>query len=311
MIKFLFYTSIYFIVNQVFIKKNFLLDKIDISEHKKKNHNKYKNPPYWRVYFYYYISSPKIRIIFQIFCILFFVILDDLSIKTLSIEIIDGILEQKIINVLLLLFCLLVLVNGFNFLDGVNTLVIGSFIICLLSIHYLSSKNGLILNFAIIENLLIVFFVIYLFNFFGKSFLGDSGTYAISFIVGVIFINFAYDNYLVISPYFVACIFWYPAFENLFSIIRRVSSKNKPSKADNNHLHHYLYSFIKNKILLKSNLFVNTLTGVVINIYLTISAFFTILYFNHTKTLLLIIFVNSLVYLLLYFLLNKKNYNNV
>ena len=59
------------------------------------------------------------------------------------------------------------------------------------------------------------------FNFFGKSFLGDSGTYSIGFLIAIISIKFAYENYSLISPYFVASILWYPAIENLFSILRR------------------------------------------------------------------------------------------
>ena len=219
----------------------------------------------------------------------------------------DNLLEFRIINIFFLFICLLVLVNGFNFLDGVNTLVIGNFIICLFSILYLSTKNGLILDFIIIENLLIIFSVIYLFNFFGKSFLGDSGTYAISFLVGVLFINFAYENYLTVSPYFVGSILWYPAIENLFSVLRRLSSRDKISNADNRHLHHFLYAFIKKNFLLKKSLFINTFTGVIINIYLIISALTSTIYFNQTKILLLIITINFIIYFVIYFLLLKKS----
>ena len=56
---------------------------------------------------------------------------NDLSIKTVSLEILDEILNYRLFNILFLLVCLLVLVNGFNFLDGINTLVITNFIICL------------------------------------------------------------------------------------------------------------------------------------------------------------------------------------
>jgi len=146
----------------------------------------------------------------------------------------------------------------------------------------------------------------YVFNFFGKSFLGDSGTYSISFLVGILSVNFAYDNYLQISPYFIACMLFYPAFENLFSIIRRLFSHNQLSKADTFHFHHLLYELIEKNLLKKSKLFINTLTGILINIYLVFSAFLATVYFNDTKFLLLIIFFNLNIYLVVYFILYKK-----
>ena len=340
MIKFLIYSLIHYLINVIFIKYNFLIDKLSISEHKKKISSNLVTPLSGGVIFilifpfidanqdylllfsiisFYilgimsdinYVSSPIVRIILQALCILFFLILDDLSIRSLSTEILDRLLDFKIINIFFLLICLLVLVNGFNFLDGVNTLVIGNFIICLLSVLYISTKNGLILDTIIVENLLIIFSVIYLFNFFGKSFLGDSGTYAISFLVGILFINFAYENYLSVSPYFVGSILWYPAIENLFSILRRLSSSDKISNADNSHLHHFLHECMKKKFVSKKNLFINTFTGVMINIYLIISAFISTIYFNHTKILLLIITINFIIYLFVYFQLKKNTLKN-
>ena len=50
-----------------------------------------------------------------------------------------------------------------------------------------------------------------------------------------------------ISPYFIANLLWYPAFENLFSIIRRILSSKKNYIADNHHLHQLLYSYLNKK----------------------------------------------------------------
>ena len=336
MIKLLLFAIFHFITNKIFIKKNFLLDNQNISHHKKKVISNLKTPlsggfifmilvifssqnlGYLLFFFILalyliglfsdtnFIPSPKIRILLQALCVLFFIIINDLSIITLSLEVLDKVLTFKIFNVIFLLACLLVLINGFNFLDGINTLVIGNFIICIFSIYYISKKNGLFLDFILIENLLTIFSIMYVFNFFGKSFLGDSGTYSISFLVGILSVNFAYDNYLLISPYFIACILCYPAFENLFSIIRRLFSHNQLSKADNFHLHHLLFELIEKSFLKKSKLFINTLTGILINVYLFFSAFLATVYFNDTKSLLLILFFNFNIYLVVYFALYKN-----
>tara|TARA_B100001123_G_C15287536_1_gene1016166 strand:- start:929 stop:1951 length:1023 start_codon:yes stop_codon:yes gene_type:complete len=330
MIKFVLFSLIHFVINNFFLKINFLIDKKKTSFHKKKVFTNIKTPLSGGIIFIIFfpfiqteqnfillftllalyvigflsdinfLTSPIKRIILQTSLILIFIIIYDLSIKTLSLEILDKILNIKTFNVFFLLICLLVLINGFNFLDGINTLVVGNFLICLISIYYISSKYQLSLDLNFIENILILLSVIFIFNFFGKSFLGDSGTYTIGFIIGIIFVNFAYENFFRMSPYFIACILWYPAIENLFSILRRIFFKKKISKADNNHLHHLIYLFNKKKKLTKSNLFLNTLTGIMINIYLFLSSLVATFYYDHTKTLLIIILFNILLYLGLY-----------
>ncbi len=337
MIKFLLFTIFHYVINKIFILNNFLLDQENTSPHKKKVLSSLKTPLsggfifivsiiflnlnlnnilLYSLFILYligvasdinYISSARIRLFLQTACILFCIILNDLSINNLSIELLNQLLDIKIFNIIFLTICLLVLINGFNFLDGINTLVVGNFIICMLSIYYISDSNKLILDFIIIKNLLIIFSVIYIFNFFGKSFLGDSGTYSMSFLIGILYVNFAYDNYLVISPYFIACLLWYPAIENLFTITRRLFLSKEISKPDNLHFHHLLFNIIKNNISSKNNLFINTVTGVFINIYIAIPALIGTFYFNHTRSLLIIIGINTLIYLTIYYILYKKN----
>ena len=346
MTKFLFFSLFHFIINKFFLKINFLIDKKETSKHKKKVVTGKRTPlacgfvfivflfiiPIEKnyvflisIFFLYLIglmsdlnllTSPIKRIVLQSCLILSFIIINDLSIKNLSLEILNELLAYKFFNIFFLLVCLLVLINGFNFLDGINILVISNFIIILFSIYFISNKSHLLLDFTTVKNLLIIFSVIFIFNFFGKSFLGDSGTYSISFVVGVICINFFYDNYLIVSPYFIACLLWYPAIENLFSILRRFFFKRKLSKADNNHLHHFLYLMFKKKKIIKNNLFLNTFTGMIISSYMLLSAFVATFYFAHTKTLLTIIMFNIFIYLSLYYYLHraldeKKNFKTV
>ena len=60
---------------------------------------------------------------------------------------------------------------------------------------------------------------------FNQFFLGDSGAYFLSFFIGFILIEI-YNANLKISPYFIILLLWYPCFENLFSIIRKLLRKN-------------------------------------------------------------------------------------
>ena len=302
MINSLIFLVIYFILNKICLKFNFLIDKKETSEHKKNTYRYkysfnrwtyiynifYLHLNLWKSYtlnIYYnpicvglmsdinFLSSPIKRILLQSLLIIMFVLNADLIIQTLSLDILDDFLKFKVVNILFILVCFLVLINGFNFLDGINTLVVFNFLICFLSLYHVSSEFNLSLDFDFIQKLIIILSIILVFNFFGKSFLGDSGTYAISFLIGFICINFAYENYLVVSPYFVACLLWYPAIENLFSIIRRFFSKKELSLADNNHLHHYLYLNIQRNKFFKKIYTLNSFTGLLINMYMIFSAF--------------------------------------
>ena len=53
--------------------------------------------------------------------------------------------------------------------------------------------------------------------------LGDTGAYILSFFVGFLIISCHKLN-PYISPYFFITIIWYPCYENLFSIIRKLKS---------------------------------------------------------------------------------------
>ena len=41
---------------------------------------------------------------------------------------------------------------------------------------------------------------------------------------------------------------WYPAYENLFSIIRKINNKNSAFNPDNHHLHHLILIHLKKEI---------------------------------------------------------------
>ena len=111
-------------------------------------------------------------------------------------------MEIKYISIIFTFFCFLILINGTNFLDGLNTLVAGYYILVLSFLILVSKHNNLLLDHNVYL-LLIFLFVIYIFNFFGKIYLGDSGAYLISFFVGFFVIDFVTKNNFV-SPYFIA-----------------------------------------------------------------------------------------------------------
>jgi UDP-N-acetylmuramyl pentapeptide phosphotransferase/UDP-N-acetylglucosamine-1-phosphate transferase len=70
----------------------------------------------------------------------------------------------------------------------------------------------------------------------------------LSFFIGFYLIKIYNLNFENITPYFIILLLWYPCFENLFSILRKVYYKKSPLIPDNNHLHHYLFFMINSKV---------------------------------------------------------------
>jgi UDP-N-acetylmuramyl pentapeptide phosphotransferase/UDP-N-acetylglucosamine-1-phosphate transferase len=109
-----------------------------------------------------------------------------------------------------------------------------------------------------------------------------------------------------VSPIFILLLLWYPAFENLFSIIRRLTNKINLSNPDNFHLHHLLFMFIKryfnNKI---ANKYINSLTGTIINFYNSIIFILASQIYFYTNYLSYLVLLNIFIYLFSYYFLIK------
>ena len=252
------------------------------------------------------LKSPIKRIFCQITIIFLFLFISKIFITNIRIEIVDKMLEFYYFKLFFTLFCLLILINGSNFLDGVNTLVIIYYILIAIIMLYLADKYNLyfILN---IKLILLSLCVILPFNFLGKVYLGDSGSYLLSFIFGISLIDLV-NNSLSISPYFVALLLWYPAYENLFSIIRKKIQKMSPSTADNMHFHQLLFMYFASVIEFNKKI-INTMTGLIINFYNGLMFIIGINNISNTKFLISLIIFNITIYTVLYFILRKKLVN--
>ena len=254
------------------------------------------------------ISSPLKRIIIQLFIVSIFLYMDPTYIYSVRIEMIDYYLQNSYLGYFFTLFCFTILINGSNFMDGINILVIGYFLIVTSIIVYLSNNFNLELNIHLVKTVLLVLSIIFVFNFFGKLFLGDSGVYTISFVIGYILINFSSDNHIV-SPYFVVCMLWYPAYENLFSIIRKKFNKKSVTEPDKTHLHQLLYIFIRNKFSYPVKI-INTLTGLIIILFNLLILIVGVKYFNDTQKLITLILLSVVFYNYTYYYLKKNIQSN-
>ena len=69
-----------------------------------------------------YLVSPFKRIFYQILVIVVFIHLNEIYVESIRILIIDQLLENLFFKVIFTSFCFLVLLNGSNFIDGLNTI---------------------------------------------------------------------------------------------------------------------------------------------------------------------------------------------
>ena len=316
-----------------FKKKKFLLDQISYSSHKKLNFTNSRDIPLCggivificSIFFFENllilkifgflllllgifsdnnkIQSPKVRIMLQFLIVIFFIMVSETKILDLKTDFLNNLLNIKYISIIFTFFCFLILINGTNFLDGLNTLVTGYYILVLSFLILVSEHNNLLID-NNIYYLLTFLIVIYIFNFFGKIYLGDSGSYLIAFFIGFFVIDFVTKNTFV-SHYFISLLLWYPAFENLLSIIRRLSFKKKVYKPDQLHLHHLIFKYFIKKDFFKKK-FINPLSANIINIYnfLVFILFYKYIFF--TQIMLAVIFTNISLYLIIYYFLKKK-----
>ena len=252
------------------------------------------------------VTSYKKRLLVQFFLIfIMFYLSPDILINT-RIEIVDNLMNYTLTRILLCTFFFMVLINGFNFIDGANCLCpLNLLIITIFTILIIETLNIRYMNSELLI-LIIALSIFVLFNFFGKNFLGDGAVYGLSFLLGYILLKVSLiDN--SVSPYFIANLLWYPAFENLFSILRRSISKKNNYLPDNDHLHQLIFKFFKKKNISKKNSLLSSFVGLLINSILLIGYLIGINFYNHTMIQLVLIAFGIFLYLISYFFLRSKN----
>jgi len=249
------------------------------------------------------ISSPKKRFLLQIIIVFFFAYFLKLEISSTRIFIFDDYLKFEIFNIIFVCFCIMILVNGSNFIDGLNGLLLGYYLLVLAA---LLQSDSQILGFLKSDDLVYfsTFLLIFLiFNFFNLFFLGDNGAYLLGFIISFILIE-TYKENPQISPYYIILLLWYPCFELLFSIIRKFNLNYSPIRPDINHFHQLIYYLIKNKFNF-NNLKSNNISSILILLYNMVPIFLGSQNIYNTQLQVILIISNILFYVVIYNLLIK------
>ena len=139
-------------------------------------------------------------------------------------------------------FVFLVIVNAFNFIDGIDGLAISFAIFSILGFEYLNESNQLtLLNTICIGSLI----PLYYFNFKkeNKIFLGDAGSLFLGSLLALNTFHFLDANQVVRNGNRVllsVAVLLYPLIDLLRVFIIRIRKKKSPFIADKKHIHHYL-----------------------------------------------------------------------
>ena len=199
----------------------------------------------------------------------------DYLIKSLKFSFLAGEINFSYLSYAFTIICFLAFINSVNMFDGIN--LQSSFYISFISLVFIS-KNYLNEFFIVI---LISIFFFSLLNYKNKCFLGNNGTYFLSFIISCIFI-YSYNNDKILYPEEIFLIMFLPGLELIRLTISRSLKKKHPFKADKNHIHHLLlvkYNFNKTILISCSMASTPYLTSIFFQDYLIyVSTFYIILY---------------------------------
>ena len=183
-------------------------------------------------------------------------------------------------------FCFVIFQNAFNMYDGINLQNI-SYFFFLISIIFIFFG---FIDFYIY--LTPVFILLFYLNFNSKMFLGDSGSYILSFLISI-YLIYIFNNTEINFPSDLVFLFLcVPGYDLLRLAIFRTIKKKHPFKADKNHIHHLLVKKIgysKTIIYLNLICFVPILFSLIYkkNIYAVFISLIiyiaTIIYFKNEK----------------------------
>ena len=149
-----------------------------------------------------------------------------------------------ILSTIFTVFCVIGLTNSFNFIDGVDGLCGGLFLISLstlLIFAYISQTYYLFEDLELILILLITIILFLIFNMSSKFkiFLGDSGSMTLGFMMAWFLILYT-QVYQVIHPVLAMWCVTLTTFDIITVVIRRILRNKNPFKPDRRHIHHLL-----------------------------------------------------------------------
>jgi UDP-GlcNAc:undecaprenyl-phosphate/decaprenyl-phosphate GlcNAc-1-phosphate transferase len=184
-----------------------------------------------------YSLSPKVRLLIS-FCVFSLLIIQvpDLHLELLWFSFAERPYVISAVGSFLSIFCLVGLLNALNMMDGKNGLVIGVTLFWCLALWIYAPVQLKPLLGALFASLLVLLY----FNMRGILFLGDSGVYGLSALLGMLAI-FIYNR----RPEFISAdqiLLWlsFPVVDCLRVMGTRFFAGRSPFDPGRDHFHHYI-----------------------------------------------------------------------
>ncbi len=231
--------------------------------------------------------SATIKFIITIIIIYLITFLDkDIILNLIKFSFFDRIFHLSEFGIIFTCFCFIVYLNAFNMFDGIN---LQSFSYSLIVLFYIFIFH---LDIILIQILLISLITFGYLNLKNRSFLGDSGSLLLAFIISYIFIKLYNLNMINFSDEIVIFML-IPGIDLIRLFFIRILKKRNPLSSDRLHFHHLLLSKFSYK---------KTLIIIIILILLPI-----LLNFVKLDNLYTIILTTLVYFLILKSIKNKKS----
>lgn len=194
-----------------------------------------------------YSISSKVRILIFTLIIYFFIYLVDISqINSINFLFIDENIEINRLKIIFPVSCIIILIISCNLYDGIN---LQSFLFYFINLSFLYYLNH---NDFILIILISLLFFGYL-NINGRVFLGDSGVYLLSFILGYYFVVYFNYQFKVIYADQIFIFLLFPVLDSFRVFLLRLLKNKDIFVPDKNHFHHIIlkkFGYSKSIIIL-------------------------------------------------------------
>ena len=153
---------------------------------------------------------------------------DNFFIKHLNFE------NKLILSIAITILCYQLLIHAFNMADGHDGIA------SLMAFTWLAYIYFAKTNFQFLVPIMTALLLFIYFNLKSKIFLGDSGNYFLSSLLGslIIFNNNTYKNFLAEEIFILLML---PGIDMLRLFLSRIKNKQNPLIGDRRHLHHFLF----------------------------------------------------------------------
>ena len=195
------------------------------------------NQLYMAFYQAFFLKATTKLLLSFFFVIIIIHIDSKLIISSLSFSFLDNGISISNFSKIFSILCFLIFINALNMFDGLNgQCTLYSLILALIFLIF-SNFNIYLISLVIILGCFLFI------NLQGRSFLGDSGSYLLGFVLSYFIIK-TYNSDFILNADLIFLLMYLPGFDLIRLFIIRLINNQSPFSADKNHIHHiYLKKF--------------------------------------------------------------------